>query len=177
MIIGIFLLGWLTSILFSYGITDNYAIGIQMPEVHIDDNFKLNTPKTEFVFSTKPKEKPSPQDWISEDQIHVTNKEIRIDLQNAEWARFTDTNSMDHVFDAGSNAIEIVPSHSAEIQEGDIVSYYSPAAGATIVHRVVETGYDDQGWYAFFKGDNINSRDPEKVRFKQIRRIVVAIIY
>lgn len=165
------------SILFSYGIEDSYAIGIQMPEVHINDSFALNMPKTEFSFSNKPKEKPSPQDWISEDQIHVTNAGVRIDIQNAEWARFTDTNSMDPVFDAGSNAIEIVPSKSSQIQIGDIVSYYSPTAGATIVHRVVETGYDEEGWYAFFKGDNINSNDPEKVRFSQIRRIVVAIIY
>jgi Fe-S-cluster formation regulator IscX/YfhJ len=42
---------------------------------------------------------------------------------------------------------------------------------------VIETGEDSNGWYAIFKGDNNPIRDPSKVRFSQIRRIVVAVIY
>ena len=128
-----------------------------------------------FDFSNE--EKPSPYNWIKEHQIHVNKKNIVIDLDNAEWAEFTDTNSMDPVIDETSHAIEIVPDSPQDIHVGDIVSYKSSFSDGTIIHRVKETGFDDQGWYAIFKGDNNKRQDPEKVRFDQIRRIVVAIIY
>jgi hypothetical protein len=130
-----------------------------------------------LLFSSIPKEVPHPYDRISEDNIHVYKDRIVIELEGAEWAGFTDTNSMDPVIDFGSNAIEIVPKSAQEVNVGDIVSYKSAYASGTIIHRVVETGVDDQGWYCRLKGDNIESIDPGKVRFDQIRRIVVAIIY
>ena len=46
-----------------------------------------------------------------------------------------------------------------------------------IVHRVVRTGYDRNGWYAIAKGDNIEQPDPDKIRFDQINGVLVAIIY
>jgi hypothetical protein len=131
----------------------------------------------EQLFSDEAVERVSPCDHIKERQILVTEKGVNIDLDGAEWATFTDTNSMDPVIDAGANAIEFVPSSEADICVGDIVSYDSDYAEGTIIHRVVETGYDSDGWYATFKGDNLAYRDPEKVRFSQIKRVVVAIIY
>jgi uncharacterized protein (UPF0248 family) len=47
----------------------------------------------------------------------------------------------------------------------------------TIIHRVVKIGQDSEGWYAILKGDNLSQEDPEKVRFDQVQRVVVAIIY
>ncbi len=120
---------------------------------------------------------PSPKDRIGQDQIHVYDDKVVIDLDNPEWAYFTDTNSMDPVLDEGSNAIEIIPSSVSEIQVGDIVSYNSVYVDGTVIHRVIEIGYDNKGWYARMKGDNLNMRDPEKVRFDQIQRVVVAVIY
>ncbi|MBD3203134.1 hypothetical protein GF327_02490 [Candidatus Woesearchaeota archaeon] len=122
-------------------------------------------------------ERPSPYDWIKQDQIHVGNKNIVIDLENAEWAEFTDTNSMDPVIDESAHAIEIVPEKPSDVHIGDIVSYKSSFTDGTIIHRVVRIGFDKKGWYAVFKGDNNPREDPEKVRFSQIRRILVAIIY
>ncbi len=142
---------------------------------------EINTPEPEPIKSGKKPlrtndELPSPSDWIKENQIHVQQDKIIIDLENAQWARFADTNSMDPVFDAGSNAIEIIPTAAEQIKEGDIVSYDAGQYG-TIIHRIIETGYDENGWYAKFQGDNNPLPDPYKVRWSQIRRLVVAIIY
>jgi len=120
---------------------------------------------------------PSPCDRIKEEQIWVFDDKIVIDFQDAEWATFTDTNSMDPVIDVGANAIEYVPKSEDEICVGDIVSYHSKYAGGIIIHRVVETGYDSRGWYAVMKGDNVAYNDPGKVRFNQIQRVVIGIIY
>ena len=120
-------------------------------------------------------EKVSPFDWIKEDKIHVYADRIVVDLPNAEWATFTDTNSMDPILDAGTNAIEVVPKSAADVHVGDIASYETEYG--TIIHRVIDTGFDAEGWYAVFKGDNNAMPDPGKVRFDQIRRVVVAIIY
>lgn len=122
-------------------------------------------------------EQNSPSDWIKEEQIRVYQDRIEIDLKDAVWAKFTNTNSMDPVLDETANAIEIIPTSPEEIHPGDIVSYKSEYSDASIIHRVLETGYDDEGWFAIMKGDNNPLQDPGKVRFKQVRRVVVAIIY
>ena len=128
-------------------------------------------------FSEKSPEKASPADRISQGSIHVLNDKVIIDIENPEWAKFTDTNSMDPVFDNEANAIEIVPKTPNEIQVGDIISYQAENQEFNIIHRVVEKGEDEEGDYFIVKGDNNNSRDPGKIRFGQIKRVVVAIIY
>ncbi len=131
----------------------------------------------ERLLGSGPEEVASPQDWVKEEDISVLNNRVIIKVDNPEWARFTNTNSMDPVIDEGSHAIEIVPKIPEDISVGDIVSYKSNLVEGTIIHRVVKIGYDTKGWYAIFKGDNNNSNDPEKVRFDQIKRVVIAIIY
>lgn len=131
----------------------------------------------EQLLSDKAPERASPCSRIGEEQIWVSDEGVIIDLKGAEWATFTDTNSMDPVIDRGANAIEIVPDSEEDICVGDIASYVPNDGKGTIIHRIVETGYDSDGWYAIFKGDNLAYRDPEKVRFEQIQRVVVAIIY
>ncbi len=122
-------------------------------------------------------ERPSPCDRIAENQIIVLKDKIIINFKNAEWATFTDTNSMDPVIDVGANALEYIPKAPTEICEGDIVSYKSKFANGVLIHRIVETGYDEDGWYAVLKGDNSPYKDPGRVRFDQIQRVVIGIIY
>ena len=119
----------------------------------------------------------SPSDWIQENQINVYDSQVTLDLPNAEWASFTDTHSMEPVLSSRTNAIEIVPKSTDEINVGDIVSYESKYAGGTIIHRVIEKSSDADGVYFIMKGDNNPDADPGKIRFSQIKRIVVAIIY
>ncbi len=129
------------------------------------------------ILGTTNEEKASPYDRISESMIKVEKDKVSINIQNAEWSRFTDTNSMDPIIDEAANAIQIVPKSEAEIHIGDIVSYVSDYADGIIIHRVVEIAYDEKGWYCIMKGDNNPRIDPGKIRFSQIRRVVVAIIY
>ena len=121
-------------------------------------------------------EKSSPSDWITEKQIEVFSDRVVLDIKDAQWAAFTNTNSMDPVLDENANAIQIVPRSEAEIGVGDIVSYVHPTAGR-IIHRVAYKGQDENGTYFIMKGDNNPTSDPDKVRFDQIKTVTVAIIY
>jgi hypothetical protein len=120
-------------------------------------------------------ERDSPSDVIKEFQIHVYPNKVTIDVNQPILASFADTNSMDPVLDARHNAIEIVPRRESDVQVGDIVSYKTDYG--SIIHRIKEIGHDEDGWYAIFQGDNNPVPDPGRIRFEQLQRKVVAIIY
>ncbi|HME87559.1 MAG TPA: signal peptidase I [Candidatus Nanoarchaeia archaeon] len=122
-------------------------------------------------------ERNSPADHISEDQIKVYGDKVELDIQNAVWSRFANTNSMDPFLDDGSNGIEITPQSAEEIHIGDIISYQSTRSDGIIIHRVIKIDADENGTYFTVKGDNNSLQDPERVRFNQIKGILVGIIY
>ena len=122
-------------------------------------------------------ERLSPPDHIKEENIHVYSDRVVIDIENPEWATFTSTKSMDPIIDVGANSIQIVPQNKSIVGVGDIASYESVYATGTIIHRIVHIGEDELGTYYYLKGDNNILKDPGKVRFNQIRRITVGIIY
>ena len=130
-----------------------------------------------FLSGNEPEELISPYDHIKQDQIHVYADRIVIDLKNANWAEFTDTNSMDPIFDKGANSFEITPESEEDIHIGDIISYKSAYADGLIVHRVIDIGVDEKGWYCIMKGDNLKEQDPGKIRFNQIHGVLIGIIY
>lgn len=145
-------------------------------------------PTKESPFSTKPVERASPGDTITEQEIKVYKNNVQVDLQDPEgndwmvmmdldnpsWSTFTDTNSMDPVFDVGANTVRIkVPADS--LQVGDIISYQY--GDKIIIHRIVHIDQDEQGLYFVLKGDNNPTSDPMKVRPDQILGKVVAIFY
>lgn len=140
------------------------------------------------IFHPEPLEKPinaaiskvytpklTPPDRIKEEQIHVYEDKIVIEVKNPKWARFAATQSMVPFLDEGSNALQIQPEAPDDIQLGDIVSYQY--GDSVIIHRVIEISEDEQGRYYIVKGDNNPEPDPIKVRFQQIRRILIGIIY
>ncbi|MFC1690893.1 signal peptidase I [Nanoarchaeota archaeon] len=157
-----------------------FAMGWLANAVYIEYNSSLETEEP-FSFNSligfESPERYSPADHISEDQIHVFNDKIIIDLTNAEWSTFTDTNSMDPLFDSGANGLEIIPETPDEIKVGDVVSYHSEIANGLVIHRVIEKDIDEQGVYFILKGDNNKTPDPEKVRFKDVSGIMVGILY
>ncbi len=128
-------------------------------------------------FQTELTARPSPSDRIAETQIAVFNDKVILDIENTQWATFTDTHSMEPVIMKGANAIHIVPETEDEVQVGDICSYKSDYAEGTIIHRIVYEGKDEMGTYYVFKGDNVPTSDPGRIRFSQIQRCVVAIVY
>ena len=117
----------------------------------------------------------SPSDWVKEDQIKVFNDKVILNIEDAIWARFTNTNSMDPFIDETSNAIEIKPDNAEQINVGDVISYKT--AYGTLIHRVIEKNQDEAGIYYLVKGDNNTLRDPFKVRFEDVKGVVVAVVY
>jgi signal peptidase I len=132
---------------------------------------------TSAFASNTPTPQNSPSDWMKEQDISVYNNRVILNIQNPQWAKFTDTHSMEPVLSSNANAIEIVPQSEDQLKVGDIVSYKSDYADGYVIHRIVSIGKDDQGTYFVLKGDNNPTSDPGKVRFKQIQRVVIAIVY
>lgn len=118
-----------------------------------------------------------PRDRVSEDNIIVLPDRVVLTVEGARWSTFTDTNSMDPVIDVGANAIQLEPQTADDIQVGDIISYASHIVDGHIIHRVVEVGEDEKGWYCRAKGDNNPRIDPQKIRFEDIHRVLIAIVY
>jgi hypothetical protein len=122
-------------------------------------------------------EQNSPYNHISEDLIHVYDDKILLDIPNATWSTFADTNSMDPFIDYGANGLEIRPKTYLDIHVGDIISFKHNLINGILIHRVVRTGFDDDGWFAITKGDNNNNEDPGKVRFDDVHGVLVGVIY
>lgn len=144
--------------------------------VDITNDPGLQSPINRAMHRIATGERLSPADHIKENQIRVEGEKVIITIKNAKLARFADTNSMDPLLDENSNAIQIVPGSPDDIQLGDIISYNSKD-GDVIIHRVVEISEDDEGIFYIAKGDNNPRPDEEKIRFWQVRRITVGIIY
>ncbi len=153
-----FLLGWTTHIL----VGEVQSAPLEAPRASVPSTLTL--------------ERASPSDYVQEKDIHVLSDKVVIDIQDAQWAMFTDTNSMDPLLDESSHAIQRVPSSSDDIHVGDVISYAPFNNELIVIHRVVEVG-NDGSWYAITKGDNNPYNDPQKVRFEQIKRVLVAVIY
>ena len=158
-IVWIFILGWVCGSFYSEAVNPVITADLENPMVIPNQDLK------------------SPNDWIKENQIHVYDDKVVIDIDKPLWAKFAPTKSMDPVFDEGSNAIQIAPEKPEDIHPGDIISYESSYAGGLIIHRVMRTGHDENGWYAIARGDNNNLDDPYKIRFDSVKKVLVAIIY
>jgi len=136
---------------------------------------QINTPE-QAPFSGNSLELYSPSDWIKEEQIDLNSQFLTLNIQDASLATYTDTNSMDPVLDYGAIGIEINAKSPDEIHIGDIVAYEPKWTTGLVVHRVIEKGIDSQGEYFITKGDNNADPDP-KIRFNQIRFILIGVLY
>lgn len=116
-----------------------------------------------------------PEARIREQDITITKEGILIKIQEPLFAKFTDTQSMHPTLNKDTKAIQITPTKKEDINIGDIISYEKE--NKIIIHRVINIQEDEEGWYAITKGDNLPKEDREKVRYEQIKRILIAIIY
>ena len=125
-------------------------------------------------------EKESPYDHIKEQNIKVFKEKVVLDINKVIWSRFADTHSMEPLLTIGANGLHIIPSSEDQIHIGDIISYYPDISGyrnKLILHRIIKTDRDEKGWYAIAKGDNLLEADPGKIRFEQVKGLLIGIIY
>jgi len=122
-------------------------------------------------------ERLSSFDHINEEQIKVSPDNVQIDVIDATWTRFEDSNSMDPMIDIGANGIQVMPTAQDDLHEGDVVLYTSQYTDKILIHRIVSIDNDEQGWYALMKGDNNMELDPGKARYGDIKGILVSVIY
>lgn len=152
-----FILGWIAAGILSYG------PDVQQP-LSLGGLFSKDV-------------KTAPRDHIAEEQIHVFKDRVVVDIPDVTWSSFTDTGSMIPFIDQNSNGLELNPKSPDEINIGDIVSYESDYSSGIIIHRVIETGTDELGWYAILRGDNNPISDPGRIRFEQVQGILVGVLY
>ena len=136
------------------------------------DNIKENV---RYAFSLDGPSVDSPSDHIKVNELSVFSDKAVINKQNLRWARILDTHSMEPTLNKNSVSLEVLPGTSSEINVGDIISFEKN--GKIIIHRVISAGEDDNGWFAVTKGDNNNIEDPGKVRFLQVKGLVVGVLY
>ncbi len=153
----------------------NFALGIGFGSL-LQGLFEREQP-LDLISGNSAAERLSPYNHVSERQITVEGDKVVISLEGEQvgWSRYTDSNSMDQTLDEGHNGIEITPKTPSQIHPGDIVAFRYD--GNLVVHRVVEVGTDEAGWYARTKGDNNRQADPSKRRFEDIERLTVGIIF
>ncbi|MBU1198607.1 MAG: signal peptidase I [Nanoarchaeota archaeon] len=114
---------------------------------------------------------------ISQEDIMVYNDRVIIYVNKAFPAGFTKTKSMYPFIREGAFALEIMPEGPEELRMGDVIGFKSKVYNTTIIHRIIELGEDEQGWYAITKGDNNPAPDKEKVRFENVQGVLVGLIY
>jgi len=117
---------------------------------------------------------PDPKDRIKESQISVSKSKVVINQEGVMLSRIANTESMNPVIDAGHNALFIKPVKE-DLQVGDIISFKKAGVG-NIMHRIIKISEDKDGWYCITKGDNSSVSDG-KVRFKDIKKVLVGIVY
>jgi len=121
------------------------------------------------------KPKLSPSNHISGKEVHVYSDRAVLYQKGLIWARVKNTHSMEPTLNSNSITLEKKPDLISQIKEGDIISYSHESL--VIIHRVVKIGSDEKGWFVITKGDNNEVNDSYKVRFTDIKGIVVGIIY
>jgi signal peptidase I len=125
-----------------------------------------------IVFGNSTKNGLAPGDWITKNDIILQKDKIIINVENASLSNYADSGSMLPVLDYESNGIRIVPSDAEQIEVGDIVTF----SNENIVHRVIEKGEDEEGYWFITKGDN-NDINDAKIRFQDIKYVTIGILY
>ena len=136
-----------------------FSIGLMLIIIGIFLNFSsaFEYPLEELGILKNPSiDRPSPSDWVPRENIIVHEDKIIIYVNNARLSRYASTKSMDPVLDDTATGMSIPIKSPESLQVGDIISFSpSPLVNYLVVHRIIEIGEDEEGWYAITKGDNV----------------------
>jgi signal peptidase I len=119
----------------------------------------------------------SPFSKIDREDIKVFPDRVIIYVNKAFPVYFSDSRSMYPFINENVFALEIVPEKTDDMKVGDIIGFESETFNTTVIHRIIETGTDENGWYAVTKGDDNPATDPAKVRFEDVKGVLIGLIY
>lgn len=117
----------------------------------------------------------APRNRVTIGDLLITDDQVIINMGPVTPGIVAPTRSMVPLMDENTIVLEVTPKGPSDILIGDIIIY--ELGDDRIIHRVVATGWDAQGWFAITKGDSNPINDPQKVRFPQVRGVVIGIIY
>ncbi len=118
-------------------------------------------------------------DILEESEIHVFKNKTIID---GKFARLSPagTNSMLPLFGL-ENTVLGLHTDGENLSVGTIitfdVSWYDEEQDVPVVHRIIDTGSDADGFYYVVKGDNNPNIDPWKIRPEHVDTVIAAVIY
>lgn len=127
--------------------------------------------------------------WLLHPAINISAPQKRVDLKDLAITKdaaiisvkeltpgiIAPTGSMYPLLQGDTIVLEKTPENHNELIPGDIIIFESK--DTRIIHRIIEIGWDEEGWFAITKGDSNPFEDPFKVRFEDVRGVVVGIIY
>lgn len=127
----------------------------------------------------KPADVKAPRDIIKPENISQADGSVTIDIGVPIYvSSVLDTNSMIPFVDWGHNTLLIKDFNREDLSVGDVIVFQpTKRASELIIHRIVETGIDNQGSYYRTKGDNTSRRDPYKLRNIHIKYLCIGILY
>jgi len=94
-------------------------------------------------------------------------------LEGCPKTTVQNTNSMEPLIDIGHTVLLQEPKPYPNT--GDIIIWSGDRGD--IIHSIVTFGVDKDGWYCKTQGLNLYQEDPEKIRFKDIKWLVVGVLW
>ena len=127
----------------------------------------------------KPADVKAPRDIIKTEHITQLDGSVTINLGVPSYvSSVLDTNSMVPTVDWSHNTLLIKDFNREDLECGDVVVFQpTERASELIIHRIVETGIDNQGAYYRTKGDNCTRKDPYILRNIHVRFLCIGVIY
>lgn len=117
----------------------------------------------------------APQSRVDISSVVISENAAMINVANLTPGIIAPTGSMYPLLQEDTIVLEQQPASHNDLLPGDIIVF--EYKDTRIIHRIVQVGWDDEGWYAMTKGDNNPLQDPSKVRFESVKGVVVGIIY
>ena len=81
---------------------------------------------------------------------------------------------IDHYCVCSSNPVYLSEN---TIKPGDVIIYEASWNGGLVIHSVIETGNDEKGWFCKVQGWNNPTPDPQVIRIKDIKWVVLLIVW
>lgn len=127
----------------------------------------------------------NPKDRINTKDIKIYEDKIIIE-GTFEKRESKGTGSMLPLLFKGATYFYTDPRSPRDIKKGDIIVFKKPKEmikngfkrkGTLVIHRVIKKGIDLKGFYFYTAGDNNQKEDGAKIRFKDITKVMVGVIW